>query len=698
MTKMNYPELEIGLHRRDAASYAVQVRFRDPDQEAEQRAEAYPVRFDFEQLRELAVDPAAYGRQLGRNLLGQAEVRSCLDKARTVAQTSERRLRLRLCIDRWSLDLHGLRWETLRDPETDRSLLMDDNILFSRFLGSFDMRPVRLRSKTDLRALVAVANPSDLAQRKPGGRTLAAVDEAGELQRARDSLDGVAVTELAGEQHVTLDVILQHLRDDYDVFYLVCHGALIDDEPRLWLEDESGASKVIAGTDLIDGLARLVRLPRLVVLASCQSAGSGEEARSDDRGVLAALGPRLAEAGIPAVVAMQGNIQQRTIAAFMPVFFRELRKDGQIDRAMTEARFTVRELPDYWSPVLYTRLITGRLWYEQRFAKKGADFEIWDGLIDQIRDGSLVPILGSGLMEPYVGSAREFARSWADKCQYPMAESFQYDLHQVAQYISTTQGKAFAINDCVRELSNQMLQHWPDLAQETTAEGAESPQQRLLRLLSEVRELRLQNHTAEPYEVLAQLSCPLYLTTNLGNLLTDALQAAGKTPHTNRSRWRDEGGRFAESSDLEALAPTVEHPLVFQLYGHLSDKRSIVLTEDDFFEYLIGITQLQNRPQPSVLLEKLTDSGLMFLGFRIEDWEFRVFIHLLQSLQGNKLRGFYKNVAVQLDPEEGLGTDLDRARRYLEKYFGTPAMQIEIYWGSAEDFLQELNQRWQAQT
>ena len=94
---------------------------------------------------------------------------------------------------------------------------------------------------------------------------------------------------------------------------------------------------------------------------------------------------------------------------------------------------------------------------------------------------------------------------------------------------------------------------------------------------------------------------------------------------------------------------------------------------------------------------KLTDAGLLFLGFRIDDWEFRVLIHLLQSLQGSKLRGFYKNVAVQLDPEEGHGSDLERARKYLEKYFGTPAMQIEIYWGSAEDFLQELNQRWQTQ-
>ena len=93
---MNYPELEIGLSRCDTASYAVQVRFRDPDQEAEQRVDVRDtVRFDFEQLRELAVDPAGYGRLLGQDLFGQPDVRSCLDKTRTLAQTSQRRLRRR---------------------------------------------------------------------------------------------------------------------------------------------------------------------------------------------------------------------------------------------------------------------------------------------------------------------------------------------------------------------------------------------------------------------------------------------------------------------------------------------------------------------------------------------------------------------------------------------------------------------------
>ena len=75
--------------------------------------------------------------------------------------------------------------------------------------------------------------------------------------------------------------------------------------------------------------------------------------RQTDEGVLAALGPRLAQAGIPAVIAMQGNVTMRTVGTFMPVFFRELQVDGRIDRAVAVARGAVRDWDDWWMPVLF---------------------------------------------------------------------------------------------------------------------------------------------------------------------------------------------------------------------------------------------------------------------------------------------------------------------------------------------------------
>lgn len=59
------------------------------------------------------------------------------------------------------------------------------------------------------------------------------------------------------------------------------------------------------------------------------------------------LAPRLAEAGVSAVVAMQGKISMTTIEQAMPVFFKELLDDGQIDRALAVARAKVRERADF---------------------------------------------------------------------------------------------------------------------------------------------------------------------------------------------------------------------------------------------------------------------------------------------------------------------------------------------------------------
>jgi hypothetical protein len=149
------------------------------------------------------------------------------------------------------------------------------------------------------------------------------------------------------------------------------------------------------------------------------------------------------------------------------------------------------------------------------------------------------------------------------------------------------------------------------------------------------------------------------------------------------------------AGDQDDHLPSVEQPLVCQLLGHLSQWKSLVLSEDDYLECIIGLTRLQTRPQPSAWQAKLADSGLLMLGFRIDEWDFRVVNHFLQSLEGRKLgEELYKNVAVQVEPEEGIGSNLDEARRYLEKYFA--GSRTETYWGSVEDFARELDRRWQA--
>ena len=113
----------------------------------------------------------------------------------------------------------------------------------------------------------------------------------------------------------------------------------------------------VAGEDLVRAVAGLPRRPPLVVLVSCESAG-----RTHSPGVLAAVGPRLAGVGVGAVLAMQDRLTLATAERLLPAFFAELRRDGQVDRALAAARLEVRQRPDWWVPVLFLRLRDGRLW------------------------------------------------------------------------------------------------------------------------------------------------------------------------------------------------------------------------------------------------------------------------------------------------------------------------------------------------
>jgi predicted ATPase len=357
-----YAELEIGLERQGADCFAVDLRFSLPDSDVERRRTAEEHTLAINELRQLVHDPAAYGRRLGQDVFTFPDVREAL----AVARSSGLDLRFRLSLAPSDKELHGLRWETLADPDAPppgAPLLLSERVLFSRYVDSGDWRPVTSRAKGELRALVVVANPSDLAHFR-----LAPVDVPGEIARARQGMTGITSIDVLGESdRASMQNIVDCLRAGPDILYLVCHGALVDGMSALWLEKDDGTTDRRDGNEVVLWLGELKQPPRLVVLVSCQSAGTSESSTADAtvtarEEAWAALGPRLGASGVPAVLAMHGNVTMTTIEAFMPVFFRELQKDGIVDRAVAVARGAVRDRPDAWSPVLYMRLKSGRLW------------------------------------------------------------------------------------------------------------------------------------------------------------------------------------------------------------------------------------------------------------------------------------------------------------------------------------------------
>lgn len=348
--------LELWLQPQGPGAYLATVTFQphnSPVEEDLAPGEPPRVALDEALLLEHSLDHEAYGAALTAMLFADQRVREALLAARKWAQGAGVPLRLRLRLGADDPALHAVRWELLRDPNAadGRFLCTSAHLLFSRYLPSIDSTPVRLARADAVSALVAVAAPRDLESRY----RLAPIDRDAEVASARAALAGAAVTPLEG---ATLAGLTSALLACPDILYLVCHGWFHGGRPYLLLEGDEGGGRPVDGGSFVRHLSQLDRRPLLVVLASCQSAGqSGASAEA-----LVALGPQLAQAGVGAVVAMHDAIALATVQAGMPVFFAELRRHGQVDRAVAAMRNVLATRgEDWWQPVLFLRLADGAL-------------------------------------------------------------------------------------------------------------------------------------------------------------------------------------------------------------------------------------------------------------------------------------------------------------------------------------------------
>jgi hypothetical protein len=201
---------------------------------------------------------------------------------------------------------------------------------------------------------------------------------------------------------------------------------------------------------------------------------------------------------------------------------------------------------------------------------------------------------------------------------------------------------------------------------------------------------RLHADVSDPFAVLADLPLPLYVTTQPTSLLATALRSRGKHPRVETCRWNDEcpPSVFEQEPDYR---PTPEAPLVFHIFGHLQHRGSLVLREDDYFEFL---TAVANEPDaiPDVVRAAFASNALLFLGFRAEDWDFRVLFHSIMRQEGGARRKEHSHVAAQVDPEAGLTMEPEGARRYFESFFQRPH-DVSLYWGSVTSFVETLQER-----
>jgi hypothetical protein len=155
-------------------------------------------------------------------------------------------------------------------------------------------------------------------------------------------------------------------------------------------------------------------------------------------------------------------------------------------------------------------------------------------------------------------------------------------------------------------------------------------------------------------KTLAKLPLKLIVTTNYDQLLERALNNEGKAferiiqPAEGFENTPDIRERFEKIEGYEGL-------ILYKIHGSFLNKLNgeepspIIITEDDYIEFLT-VVGVEDVGVPRLILKKIIPSTLLFLGYSLEDWDFRtIYKGLIERLPKHQKR---KSFAIQKDPSE----------------------------------------------
>jgi hypothetical protein len=287
--------------------------------------------------------------------------------------------------------------------------------------------------------------------------------------------------------------------------------------------------------------------------------------------------------------------------------------------------------------------------------------EDWEDLLKRIKHGNCTPFIGAGACVGKIPLGSQIAQKWALAHKYPLNDCS--DLSRVAQYLAVTRDPMIP----KEEIRDIIKKHLDEI---------------------DIQYFKIPD---EPHGVLADLPLPVYITTNYDDFMMQALKSRNKKPKQELCRWNQyirgmKPNREMKPKDSE-LNPDASNPVVFHFHGCYKTPNSLVLTEDDYFDFIVNISRYDDLI-PARIQEAITDASLLFIGYKIADLDIRV---LLRSLFEQTRKRIH--LSVQLVPDVGSIEQKEQAQKYLDKYFGN--LNIRVYWGDCREFSAELKRRWE---
>jgi hypothetical protein len=247
--------------------------------------------------------------------------------------------------------LTDLPWESLYDPTRRQFLnLSDDHCVVRDLLAP--MRRRKMQFPTFLRILAVACSPTDL-------QSLDLKKESDKIEQACHSRPGIELTFLEEATSKRLRDALEgeeKKNGGFHVLHFMGHGIWSDNVGKIAFQKANGTKALLSGPELADLISRFVTL-QLIVLNACDG-GQFKPGQNPFTGVATALILR----GFPAVIAMSSTISDPAAIEFSGALYEFLVRGYPVERAITEGRKRVRQIPSPEWPVPTVYMRTSSSW------------------------------------------------------------------------------------------------------------------------------------------------------------------------------------------------------------------------------------------------------------------------------------------------------------------------------------------------
>lgn len=128
-------------------------------------------------------------------------------------------------------------------------------------------------------------------------------------------------------------------------------------------------------------------------------------------------------------------------------------------------------------------------------------------------------------------------------------------------------------------------------------------------------------------EKIAQIKCPVIVSTNPDRHLEAAFQRLN-LPHQYAYH-------FPRNPAAELDEPTTDNPLIYNLFGDINFRESMILTQEDVFNFLESV--VEGRSLSPVVKERMKSANnFIFLGLPFEKWYMQLLLRVVQK-ETNKI-------------------------------------------------------------